>query len=256
MKITIVQPSTIWEDKLANYFNIKNLLESSFGKTDMVVLPEMFSTGFSLNAAELAEEFNGKTLNWMSELSMMGNFAICGSFIVKSLDKYYNRFAFVLPRKKPLYYDKRHLFSLAKEDEIFSGGKTRRFINYLGFRCLPIICYDLRFPVWCRNKGDYDIMICVASWPAVRRDAWNTLLKARAIENQCFVIGVNRTGIDNEGLKYAGDSIVIDPQGKSLGKVSEYEEGTATVDISLSELQKFRKKFPVWRDSDDFLIKT
>ena len=220
----------------------------------MIVLPEMFTTGFTINAEKLAEEFNGETYKWMTNLSLNGNFAVCGSFIIRSANKYYNHFLCVSPQKEYFSYNKRHLFSLANENEIYTRGKYRQVFNYNSFRFLPIICYDLRFPVWCRNRGDYDVLVCVASWPDVRREAWNSLLKARAIENQCYVIGVNRTGIDNEGLKYAGDSVVIDPLGKILGNVNEYEEGSATVDISLSELQNFREKFPVWKDADNYTL--
>ena len=144
---------------------------------------------------------------------------------------------------------------MAGESRIFEKGKSRIIINYSGFRFLPIICYDLRFPVWCRNRGDYDVLICVANWPDVRREAWNSLLKARAIENQCYVVGVNRVGCDNEGLCYAGESVVIDPLGKILCSLNPYEEGIATADISLSELQSFREKFPVWKDADNFSLK-
>jgi omega-amidase len=174
--------------------------------------------------------------------------------MVRYNGKYYNRFSFVTPENKNFYYDKRHLFSLGGENEIYTCGKIRQVINYNNFRFLPIVCYDLRFPVWCRNRGDYDVMICVASWPDVRRNAWNSLLKARAIENQSFVVGVNRIGTDIDGLKYAGDSIVFDPMGNIKAKVDEYKEGSATVNISFSELKTFREKFPVWKDSDNFTI--
>ena len=256
MKITIIQPQTIWEDKLANIKKIEQIIANLNEAPDIVVLPEMFTTGFSLNAETLAEEYDGKTLKWMSDLSEHKNFAVCGSYIIRSAGKFYNRLSFVTPDKETFYYDKRHLFSLGGENEIFTSGKTRQVINYKGIRFLPIICYDLRFPVWCRNRGDYDVMICVASWPEVRREAWNSLLKARAIENQCYVVGVNRTGTDNLGLNHAGDSVVLDFMGKTIGKVDAYNEGSATVDLSMSELKNFREKFPVWKDSDNFIINT
>ncbi|MBA4323100.1 MAG: amidohydrolase [Odoribacter sp.] len=254
MKITIVQPDTIWEDKQANFSNIKQILRNHPGETDIVVLPEMFTTGFTLNAERLAEEPDGETHKWMANLALSVNSAICGSFIIRSGNNYYNRFAFITPGNAHFSYDKRHLFSMADENRIFTSGKTRQVFEYNGFRFLPLICYDLRFPVWSRCRGDYDAIICVASWPDVRREAWNSLLKARAIENQCYVVGVNRTGVDNEGLKYAGDSVIIDPLGKILTMVKEYEAGSATADISLPELQNFREKFPVWKDADDFSL--
>jgi omega-amidase len=254
MKITIIQPSTIWEDKLANFNKIEQLIDSSVGKTDLVVLPEMFSTGFTLNAEPLAEPPYGETYKWMKNLAVKGNFAVCGSLITISETKFYNHFQFVTPLDNEYSYYKRHLFSMAGEDKVFDKGSKRIIINYNGFRFLPIICYDLRFPVWCRNRGDYDVMICDANWPEIRKDAWNSLLKARAIENQCYVVGANRTGTDNEGLSYAGESVIVDPVGITLGKVDAFSEGTATVEISLSEVQSFREKFPVWKDADDFEI--
>jgi omega-amidase len=254
MKISIIQPSTIWENKDANFSNLEQLLRNNFEVTDLVVLPEMFSTGFSLNASNLAEETGGKTATWLHSMALKGKFAICGSFIVVSNSKYYNRFLFVNSEDNNFFYDKRHLFSIAGESNVFTQGNSRKIITYCGVRLFPIICYDLRFPVWCRNRGDYDVLICVASWPDVRREAWNSLLKARAIENQCYVIGVNRTGTDNEGFNYAGDSVIIDPLGKILVKVNDYEQGSGTAEISLSELQAFRERFPFLKDSDKFEI--
>jgi omega-amidase len=254
MKITIVQPEIIWEDKQANLNKIEQMICYHSGKTDIVVLPEMFTTGFTLNAGKFAEELNGETYRWMINISSRGNFAVCGSFIMRSDNKYYNHFSFITPQKEYFSYNKRHLFSQGGENEVYISGNERKVFNYYGFRFLPIICYDLRFPVWSRNRGDYDILICVASWPDVRREAWNILLKARAVENQCWVIGVNRVGTDNKNLRYAGDSVVIDPLGKILGNVNENVEGSATIEISLSELLDFREKFPVWKDSDDFSL--
>jgi omega-amidase len=252
MRITLIQPSTVWEDKQKNFENLEHLIFNDFQKTDLVVLPEMFATGFSLNAGKLAEELKGDIFQWMTNLTVRGKLAICGSHIVRSDGKFYNHFSFVTPDIEFSGYDKRHLFSLGGENEIYTCGRSRQVISYKDIRYLPIICYDLRFPVWCRNRDDYDILICVASWPDVRREAWNSLLKARAIENQCYVVGVNRTGTDNDGFNYAGDSVVFDPLGKILGKVDAYEEGSVTVEISLSELRDFRNKFPFWKDTDNF----
>jgi len=214
----------------------------------------MFTTGFTLNAEMLAEEPEGDTFRWMEELSRKGNFAVCGSLIIRSAGNYYNRFLFVTPDGGNFYYDKRHLFSPAAENKVYSSGNIREIFSYKGFRILPVICYDLRFPVWIRNRQDYDLLICVASWPDVRREAWNTLLKARAIENLCWVAGVNRVGTDNDGLKYAGDSVVLDPLGNVMVKVNDYEPGSASTELLLPELQSFREKFPVWKDADNFII--
>jgi omega-amidase len=254
MKVTIVQPSTVWENKEANLINLEQLLFNHYEMTDLVVLPEMFTTGFSLNAGTLAEQQDGRTKDWLYSLVLRGKFAICGSFIVISGSNYYNRFLFIDTENGSYSYDKRHLFGVAGETKVFTHGNKREIINYCGFRIFPIICYDLRFPVWCRNRGEYDLLICVASWPDVRRDAWKSLLRARAIENQCYVVGVNRTGTDNEGYNYAGDSVIIDPAGKILVQVDDYEQGSATADISLTELQSFRERLPFLKDSDDFEI--
>jgi omega-amidase len=254
MKITIIQPETIWEDKTANIKNTEKIIQSHFGKTDIIVLPEMFNTGFTLNAETLAEGSQGETFRWMTDFAVKGDVSICGSLIVGLNNKFYNRFYFITPQEENFTYDKRHLFSIGGENDVYTCGTERKVFDYKGFRFLPLICYDLRFPVWCRNTGDYDVLICVASWPDVRREAWSCLLKARAIENQCYVIGVNNTGADNIGFRYAGDSVVIDPAGKILGMVNKYEEGSATVDISLSELQNCRERFPAWKDRDDFKL--
>jgi omega-amidase len=254
MKITIVQPDTIWEDKKANFIRIGQMLENLPGSTDIIVLPEMFNTGFSLDAEELSEKPGEETFKWMNDQSAASSSAICGSYIIRSGSDYYNRFLFVSPEQMHEQYDKRHLFGMAGENRIFTAGKSRKVFEYMGFRILPIICYDLRFPVWIRNRGDYDLIICVASWPDTRREAWNSLLKARAIENQCYVAGVNRAGRDGEGLSYAGDSVVLDPLGKVIAKINEYEEGMATAEISLKQLREFRERFPVWQDSDNFTL--
>lgn len=254
MKITIVQPATMWENKAGNLMKISDMLTGIFGKTDLVVLPEMFSTGFSMNPEQLGEEFKSTTYHWMLKIAKNGNFAICGSFIVKQNDKFFNRWIFVTPENNSSYYDKRHLFAIGKEDKKYTRGTNKNIVNYKGFRINPIICYDLRFPVWVRNKGDYDVLICVANWPENRRETWSTLLKARAIENQCFVIGVNRVGNDEAGFKYAGDSVILDPRGRTICHLDEYKECFETGEISLIDLQNFRTTFPVLHDADDFEI--
>jgi omega-amidase len=254
MKITIVQPDILWEDKSGNLNKLTAMLKEVSGKTDLVVLPEMFSTGFSMQAPRLAENYQSDTYEWMENLSRNSDYAICGSYIVKESDNYFNRFVFITRDKQNFRYDKRHLFSIGGEDLIFRKGTNRLIFKYKDFRINAIICYDLRFPVWIRNRNDYDLLICVASWPESRREVWATLLKARAIENQCYVVGVSRVGTDNLGDSFAGESMIIDPKGRIITAINEYEEGIATGEISLSELNHFRKKFPVWRDADDFSI--
>lgn len=252
MKITIVQHDIIWENRSANLCKLEKLFDTVPEGTDLVVLPETFTTGFSMNTAKLAEDINSETLSWMGRMASTKHFAICGSYIVKTDNHCFNKFVFVTPEGKTHSYDKRHLFSIGGENVSFSRGMDRAVFSYLDFRIRPLVCYDLRFPVWVRNRNDYDLLICVANWPESRRDVWNTLLKARAIENQCFVAGVNRVGADNSGNNYAGESVLIDPRGRIIAGLKEYEEGTATSEISLAELTSFRKNFPVWKDADDF----
>jgi len=254
MKITIIQPDIAWEDKKANLNHMQNLLENIPADTHLVILPEMFTTGFSMSTEALAETPFSQTNTWMTSLAGKLNLGICGSLIVKENNSYYNRFFFVSPNDKSAFYDKRHLFSIGGEDKKFIRGNTRAIFQYSGFRINPVICYDLRFPVWTRNRNDYDLLICVANWPESRREVWRTLLKARAIENQCFVAGVNRVGTDPEGNSYAGDSMVINPKGQVIASIPEYQEGIASTEISLQELEDFRAKFPVWKDADDFEI--
>jgi omega-amidase len=254
MKITIVQPDIIWENRSANLKKIESLLHPVSGKTDLVILPEMFTTGFSMNTGNLAEEINAGTLAWMRSMSLERQFAICGSYIVDENHSFFNRFVFVTPDQKTYSYDKRHLFSIGGENDSYKPGKKRLVFTYNDVRISAIICYDLRFPVWIRNRNDYDLLICVSNWPDSRREVWNTLLKARAVENQCYVAGVNRVGSDNEENNYAGESVILDPRGRKIAEIKEYEEGIATGEISIPELISFRKNFPVWKDADDFGI--
>jgi omega-amidase len=255
MRITIIQPETIWEDKKANFADIERIISGIPLNSDLVVLPEMFSTGFTLSARKLAEEGEGETLQWMRSTASKGEFALCGSYIVKYGDSYFNQFTLVTRNGGYHIYNKRHLFSMAGENKIYTAGTDRKVIYLNGVRFLPLVCYDLRFPVWSRNRNDYDAIIYVASWPDVRREAWRSLIRARAIENQCYVIAVNRTGYDDEGLRYAGDSAIFDPSGKMMCSVEEYRQGFETADISIADLNKFREKFPFWKDSDSFEIR-
>ena len=215
----------------------------------------MFTTGFSMDAKTLAESWsNSKTLDWLIDLSVKNEFAICGSFIVEENGSYYNRFTFVTPEKKVFHYDKRHLFRMAKEDEHFSSGNTKEIIDYKGWKICPMVCYDLRFPVWSRNINmEYDLLIYVANWPERRSMPWNTLLKARAIENLCYVAGVNRVGTDGNDIYYSGDTSLIDFKGQVLCHQKDTED-IATQTLEKKELTSFRKTFPANMDSDDFTI--
>jgi omega-amidase len=254
MRITIIQHDIRWEDRTANLNHLADMISRLEDQTDLIVLPESFNTGFSMNAGELAEEMGSETYRWMLDIAKKTRSAICGSYFIKEDGRFFNRFIFVDPHERKVLYDKRHLFSIGGEDILFTRGNERAVFDYMGIRINPVVCYDLRFPVWLRNRGDYDLLICVANWPESRKDVWNTLLKARAIENQSYVAGVNCIGIDDAGNRCVGESSIIDPKGRPIVTLPENEEGISTAEISLKELEDFRIKFPVWKDADDFTI--
>ena len=255
LKLALIQTDIIWEDTDANLEGLSRLVGGLKGRVDAVILPEMFATGFTMRSRELAESMDGKSVSWMRAVAERHRFAICGSLIIRDQDVYYNRFVWMDPGGRMTTYDKRHLFSISGEDEHYTRGRSNTIIEINRFRIRPQVCYDLRFPVWSRNIGDYDLLLYVANWPAVRRDVWISLLKARAIENQAFVIGVNRVGKDGMGISYAGDSIAYNAKGQILASLPSEEEGTLLVDLSRQELLDFRQKFPVWKDADGFEIK-
>lgn len=256
MRITLIQTDIAWEDKQENLRRLQLSLEKLTGKTDLVVLPETFTTGFSMNVKRLAEPQSGPTLSLLQQWASKYRIALAGSFIALHEDgTFRNRFFFLTPDGQAFYYDKRHLFRMGKENQHFQAGTERPIIHYNGFRILPQICYDLRFPVWSRNvNNEYDLMIYVACWPEARREVWDVLLQARAFENQCYVCGVNRTGTDGNGLAYNGGSVVYSPKGERLASIPDGHEGIATVGIDLEVLRHFRQKFPVWEDADAFNI--
>src|SRR5664279_3306287 len=216
MKISVIQPVIVWEDKSRNFQNLSGLLKPLYGKTDIVILPEMFNTGFSMNPEVLGEPMYGETFTWMKSMSEKGGFGICGSYIVNEEGKFYNRWLFVSPENEIQIYDKRHLFSMGGEKELFTSGKSRLVFSFSGIKISPYICYDLRFPVWSRNIEKCDLIIYAANWPSARQSVWNTLLKARAIENQCYVAGSNPTGTDGMGIKYIGESMIINARGEVI----------------------------------------
>ncbi len=254
MKITIVQPDLVWEDKSANFIRLEALILPLYNKTDIIILPEMFNTGFSMNPEKLCESPRSETFEWMLSSSQKGNFGVCGSYIIKEGEYYFNRWVFVSPDTESWHYDKRHLFSPGGEGRIFSQGKNRLVFSFRGVRICPNICYDLRFPVWSRNRNDYDLLINSANWPESRREIWITLLKARAIENQSYVAGSNRIGIDGNGIKYCGDSMITSPRGEIIADSKLASQDLITAEISITELSDFRKKFPVMNDADNFII--
>ena len=261
MRLSIVQCDIIWEHKSANLMNLDSILSGLAGKTDLVILPEMCTTGFSMKTTALAEYDDGETITSFSRMAENYGFAISGTFIGKGPEgntenKFYNRGFFLHPDGKKDFYNKRHLFRMGDEAEHFSAGDEKIIINYKGWNIRMIICYDLRFPVWARNSGnEYDLLLVSANWPQPRRHVWNTLLKARAIENMTFVCGVNRIGKDGMNIKYSGDSQLIDAYGNAIALAeSEFEE-VLTTEIDLQALKTFRDKFPAWKDADEFSIK-
>ncbi len=248
-RVAIVQRDVTWCDIEANLEALEHSLASV--EADTIILSEMFQTGFVTEPQRVAD--TGRTLGWMQHMARRSNAAIVGS--VATLDKcgaYRNRMYFVEPDGQVEYYDKRHLFSVGGENRHFEAGSERKVVCWRGVRFLLGICYDLRFPVWSRQRGDYDAMIYSALWPASRREVWRTLLRARAIENQAYVIGVNRTGCE-PALSYSGDSVVIDYYGRDMVDMAS-REGVEIVEIDCEALEVFRTKFAVWRDADKFEI--
>lgn len=251
LRISLVQTSLDWQQPEQNRSRLANLIAPLSGQTDLVVLPEMFTTGFTMAPETLAEPMQGPTLDWMRQQADTLGAAVCGSVVVED-NGYRNRFFFVTPDGRVQHYDKRHLFRMANEHQYYVAGDTRLVIEYKGWRILPQVCYDLRFPVWCRNVNDYDLMLCVANWPSPRRHAWRTLLQARAIENQGYVAGVNRVGIDGKGLDYSGDSLLVDFKGQALLDGNPGDAFVKTGTLNAEDLQQFRHNFPAWQDADDF----
>lgn len=255
IRISIVQIDIVWEDKQENLRMLHEKLKALSGTTEIVVLPEMFSTGFSMNVEALAETTSGETITFLKKWSNDYQLALTGSFIATENQQYFNRGFFLTPQGEEFYYDKRHLFRMGNERAHFSSGKEQLIVPYLGWNICLQICYDLRFPVWSRNiNNEYDLLIYVANWPDARRMVWDTLLKARALENQCYVCGVNRVGTDGYHLCYNGGSVVYSAKGELLASTTDGKCEISTSVLSLSDLNKFRDKFPVWKDADIFTI--
>ena len=265
LKVTTIQADLLWESVSENLSMFAEKIASIEGETDVIVLPEMFNTGFSMDSEKLAESMDGKTVLWMQTQAKKSDSVIVGSLIVKicSLSgaeektHFYNRLVWAQPDGSLFSYDKRHLFRMAGEHNHFTAGTERLIIEYKGWRICPLVCYDLRFPVWARNssKKEYDVLIYIANWPAARKAPWSKLLEARAIENQCYVVGVNRVGVDGTEKQYSGNSVVINPKGEAISNIPENENCVTTTNLSLEELNAFRKAFPVGLDGDDFEVK-
>ena len=250
LKITLVQSELVWEDIPANLAAFGTRLDTIQEETDLIILPEMFSTGFSMNAPELAEPMDGSAVSWLLRQSEKRNVDIAGSVIIKTRQRYYNRLLWARPDGSIQHYDKKHLFRMSGEEKVYHEGRSTLTVELHGWRIRPFICYDLRFPAWTRNSGTpYDLAFFTANWPAVRADQWNILLRARAIENQSYVIGVNRTGKDGNGIAYNGCSSVIDPVGRILFQKKD-RPWIHTESLSYSLLQDYRRSFPAWMDRD------
>lgn len=257
LKLCLAPTEIFWGDKNRNIEFLENIFRNVHEETDLIVLPEMFSTGFPSNKnkeefRELAERNTGKTIELLKQFSSDKNLAVAGSFIADSGGLLFNRAFFIEPSGDEYFADKRHLFSLGGEDKIFKTGDKRLSVRFRGWNISMIICYDLRFPVWCRNCNlEYDLMIAIANWPDARIDTWDTLLKARAIENESYVCGVNCKGIDNMGCQYNGSSHVFDYKGKDI-VVKANKEGLLYSTLSMKKLNRYREKFPFWKDNDSF----
>ncbi|MBC8266630.1 MAG: amidohydrolase [Flavobacteriales bacterium] len=253
LNITLIQTSLFWEDIEKNIFHFKKLI-SDISESDLILLPEMFNTSFCPKSNHLAETMEGETVSWMKEISKQRNCAIAGTLMIKEEEKVYNRLVWVTKEGKIFTYDKHHLFSLIKEERHIAKGKGRLIVELEGWKICPLICYDLRFPVFSRNNVDYDLLIYLANWPIKRIDAWDTLLKARSIENQCYTIGVNRVGEDGNGIPFNGHSKVFDAFGKELLSAKENMEEVLQIKIRLDDLKLKRRQMNFLQDRDDFTL--
>ncbi len=256
LSITTIQTHLFWEDVDANLTHFDEKINAIHAHTDIIVLPEMFTTGFTMKPKQLAEEHGGKGLQWMIKKAQEKNCALVGSISIHENEVFYNRLYWVNPDGSYKHYNKRHLFRMGNEHEYYAAGNQKIIIDYKGWKICPLICYDLRFPVWSRNtkNNTYDVLIYVANWPEARSYPWKQLLIARAIENQCYVIGVNRIGVDANGLNHSGDTSVLNPRGEIINSITANSDKTETILLSTSYLSDFRKAFPVMLDSDDYEI--
>lgn len=254
LNLTLIQTPLKWEDIDANLEMLDKKISAIKKETDLIILPEMFSTGFSMNVKKIAEEMNGQAMQWLAQKANNKNCVITGSLMLKENNKFYNRLIWMKPDGNYAYYDKRHLFRYGKENNYFTVGKKRLIVELNGWKICPQVCYDLRFPVWSRNRNDYDLLIFVANWPQRRIEAWRTLLRARAIENQSYVAGVNRVGEDGNQIYHSGETMLIDFKGKIIFHRANKEVIYSTI-LSKDSLGKYRDDFPVMLDKDEFEIK-
>ena len=254
LKIALIQTSLFWENPMENRSHLAQKINGFIEDVDLIILPEMFSSGFTMNPNAVAETMQGETVSWLQHLAKAKNCAITGSLVIEENGNYYNRLVFVFPNGEIQTYDKRHLFTMAGEDKFYTAGRDKLIVEYKGFRICPLICYDLRFPVFSRNVENYDLLIYVANWPKPRVNAWDILLKARAVENMCYTIGVNRIGHDDTNLEYVGHSQVVDFLGNYLLEPQK-TEGVFMVELNKEKLLETRKKLAFLDDKDDFILK-
>ena len=254
LKIALIQSDLVWENPKENRVNFTKKIEGISEDVDVVILPEMFTSGFTMNASTVAETMNGETVSWMINLASKTNAAIVGSIVISENNTFYNRLLFVEPSGYISAYDKRHTFTLVGEDKSYAAGNEKVILNYKGWKLRPLICYDLRFPVWARNTEDYDVLFYVANWPKPRVSAWDTLLKARAIENMCYCIGVNRVGVDGVNCQYPGHSAAYNVLGEAITSFKPNEEGLQIITLEKRHISAYRNKLKFLDDRDVFSI--
>ncbi|MDO7170943.1 amidohydrolase [Mariniflexile sp. AS56] len=254
LKVALVQTDLVWENPKKNRENFTEKIASILNDVDVIVLPEMFATAFTMNAEKVAETMEGETVGWMKTQAAISGAAIVGSLIILDAGKYYNRLLFVEPSGVITVYDKRHTFTLAGEDKVFASGNEKVILTYKGWKICPLVCYDLRFPVWARNVEEYDVLLYVANWPKPRVFAWDALLKARAIENMCYTIGVNRVGLDGLQNEYCGNSAVYDVLGNTISTIKPNKEQVEVVTLDRNHISYYRNKLKFLDDKDGFSL--
>jgi len=255
LNIALIQTELIWEHPEQNRADLSKKIDALIEEVDIIVLPEMFTSGFTMNPSRVAETMQGETIAWLKKVAANKQAAITGSMVIKENDHYYNRMVFVHPNGTIEHYDKRHTFTYAGEDKVYTPGTKKIIVDYNGWKICPLICYDLRFPVWARNVEAYDVLIYVANWPAIRVAAWDTLLKARAIENMSYCVGVNRVGKDDNNHDYSGHSAVYDVLGNRIDNIPFDKEAVEIVTLKKEVLEHNRSKFNFLADQDQFSIK-
>jgi predicted amidohydrolase len=255
LKVALIQSNLVWENPEQNRINFSKKISSILEPVHLIILPEMFTSGFTMNPSLVAETMTGNTVSWMQKLATLKNTAITGSIVIKENSNYYNRLLFVFPDGKIEYYDKKHTFTLAGEHKAYTAGSELLMVNYMGWKICPLVCYDLRFPVWARNTKDYDLLFYVANWPKVRIAAWDTLLKARAIENMTYCLGVNRVGLDANNHEYSGNSGAYDVLGRRMDSISSAIEAIEIVTLKKDHISKYREKLGFLNDRDLFSLK-